>query len=457
MLNKSEVRIQIAHADQLGFDYTTINKNDPFLTVMKDAAGGTVKRMSMKTMTTRKDGRSHVAYIAYDGIDWHLGCGNHFLEGKMDSIEAMTSVTVVAANAEEKKSMFSYYKSEDANTFCHFWKSWNKKGKICKHVSDLLAQTTEEDLSTLEAILLGEEIIPEPITSATAITYECSVAAKLNRYEHTRHICITGEKGSGKTRSTYEYLKANKIPHIFVGGNKDIEASDLRGMLLPVEKDGNKEFIWVDGPLTEAFRRASKGEKICLIIDELLRISDSGLSILIPSLSLDNTNHYVLPTGRIVDVDADGVGKMEVLKAPKDKFWVIATTNIGAGYDVTRMDDALEDRFEYIEHNNELSNIQNILLDVASKNGISASSAIKLLNFYQKMKALYEAEELNKLINLRHLVQIIEDCRDEKNLHDFIVDRLPKWVERDIHGKLLPEQIKIVHRAIDKSDIKVIS
>ena len=453
MTTKTEIQEHMAKAKSLGFDYTTVSEEPPFITVMRNGPSGEEKKMAMFSKTTRKDGRPHTAYVAYDGDVWHVGCGNHFLEGKFSAAEATSMATKVAMSATDKKEILASYGREDKNTYCHFWKTWNDKRNVCKHVSDLLDDKTKDDLNTLEALLDGEAPVTIETIEESSAT-DCPVAAKLNRYEHSRHLVITGEKGSGKTRAAYDYLSKRKIPHIFVGGDKDLEATDLRGTLLPVEKDGNKEFIWVDGPLTEAFRRASQGEKICLMVDELLRISDSGLSTLIPSLTLDNDNHYVLPTGRVVDVSEDGVGRMEILRAPRDKFWCIATTNIGAGYDVTQMDDALEDRFEYVEHNNEFDKIQNVILDVASKSGLSPKTAIRLLTFYKKMKALHTAEELNKLINLRHLVQILEDCRKDSDLRDYITDRIPKWVERDVHGKMLTEQIKLVEKALDKSDIK---
>jgi len=453
MTTKTEIQEHISTAKPLGFDYTTVSEETPFITVMRNGPSGEEKKMAMFSKTTRKDGRPHTAYVAYDGDAWHFGCGNHFLEGKFSAAEATSMATKVAASATEKREILGSYGKEEKNTYCHFWKTWSEKRNICKHVKDLLSDKTEDDLKALEALLDGET----PVTLEAieeSVSTDCPVAAKLSRYEHSRHLCIMGEKGSGKTRGAYDYLSKRKIPHILVSGDGDVEAQDLRGNLIPVEKDGNKNFIWVDGPLTEAFRRASKGEKVCLFIDELLRISRSGLSTLIPSLTLDNDDHYVLPTGRIVDVSEDGVGRMEVLRAPRDKFWCIATTNIGAGYDVTQMDDALEDRFEYVEHNNEFDKIQDVVLDVASKEGLAPTTAIKLLTFYKKMKALYAAEELNKLINLRHLVQILEDCRKDSDLHDYISDRIPKWVERDVHGKMLPEQIKLVEKAIEKSDIK---
>jgi len=424
----------------------------PFITAMRDQSG-VPRRMAMYAKHTKKGASSHTAYIAFDGEQWHMGCSNRLLEGTMDLTEAESLASSVATSKKEKTEILSKYSAYSADTKCHFWTAW-KSNKICKHVKDLLNDIKEFDIEELEEVFNDGIGAAAPSstssTTATETSYDL-VAAKLQQYGHKRHLLITGEKGSGKTRGVYEHLEKEGLPHIFIGGDADVEAIDLKGMLIPAPS-GDK--LWVDGPLTEAFRRAAAGEKIVLFIDEMLRISPSGLSALIPALTLNHKNEYVLKTGRIIDVK-DGVARTETLFASRDNLWVIATTNIGAGYDVSALDDALEDRFEYVEHNNELGNISTVVTTVVAELGIDNDVAVKLLSFYKKMRALYDAEELTKLINMRHLVQIAEDCEgDASRLLEVCMDRIPKWVERDMHGKLVEEQIKIVKKALASAGIK---
>lgn len=424
----------------------------PFLTMMKNQSGKPMK-MAMFAKHTEKIGSVHTAYLAFDGDEWHLGCDNRFLTGEYDPAEAESLAASVASDSKEKSLLLESYGSFEKNTRCHFWSTWNKSGNVCKHVKDLLANLSEYDIEELESMhnesTFGDSS-DRPKTTSVKESVD-PIAAKLQQYGHKRHILIVGEKGSGKTRSVYEHLEKEGLEHIFIGGDPDIEAIDLKGMLIPAPS-GDK--LWIDGPLTEAFRKAANGQKVVLFIDEMLRISPSGLATLIPSLTLNHKEQYVLKTGRVID-EKDGIARTETLHAPRENFWVIATTNIGAGYDVSALDDALEDRFEYVEHNNEIGNISTVVTTVVAELGIDSDVAVKLLSFYKKMRALYDAEELTKLINMRHLVQIAEDCEgDESRLFEVCMDRIPKWVERDIHGKLVEDQIKIVKKALSSAGIK---
>jgi len=449
MLNKKRVKELWKERKSLPAGYTGVT-DGPFITMMKNQSGKPM-RMAMYAKHTTKGTSSHTAYVAFDGDEWHIGCDNRFLTGVYDASEAEMLAGAVAKNEEDKQKILKTYNMYEKDTKCHFWTAWNGKEETCKHVKDLFDDLSEYDLETLEGFLDAGFANSTTATSTRSASTDL-VATKLNQYSFKRNLLITGEKGGGKTRGVYNHLESTGLPHVFIGGDQDVEAIDLKGTLIPMEKNGNKQFVWVDGPLTEAFRRASNGEKIVLFIDELLRISPSGLSVLIPSLTLNHKNQYVLKTGRIIDIE-DGVGKTETLYASRDNLWVIATTNIGAGYDVSTLDDALEDRFEYVEHNNDLENISTILTEIVAELGHDVEVTIKLLSFYKKMKKLSDAEELTKLINLRHLVQIAEDCSGTDDLYDVCLDRIPKWVERDMHGKLVKEQVQLVEKALAAAGI----
>jgi MoxR-like ATPase len=205
--------------------------------------------------------------------------------------------------------------------------------------------------------------------------------------------------------------------------------------------------------LTQAFRRAAAGEKIILFIDELLRMSKSAQSLLVPALTTDIHGNYVLDTGRVIDV-VDGVGKTECIKAPSQNLWVLATTNMGAEYGTPDMESALEDRFELIEKNNSLDKIIRILKEIAETKGFDDEVVSKMADFYEYMVALKEEGVLAKLINLRHLAQAIEDAISQDDLRDCLMDRVPKWVERDMGGRLLEEQINVIEKALKKAGIR---
>lgn len=400
-----------------------------------------------KTITTSPDTeeRPHTAIIAFDGQQWYLGCGGHFIDGTLSTDEAELIIAELAETDTEEREMRQSFNSTMKNTPCHHWRAWFSKGEICKHNLDLLDRIDEKDLKEIEThFFLSNK------TSSHESNEEL-IAARMNTYAFKRHLLFTGEKGSGKTHNIYAYMNEKKLPHVFVGGNADVEAIDLKGNLLPYEKDGNKNFIWVDGPLTQVFRRAASGEKVILFIDELLMISPSAKSLLIPSLTTDNDGCYVLDTGRVIDV-IDGVGSTECLRAPSENLWVLATTNIGAEYDVGDMESALEDRFEIIEQNNDPEKIERILSEIEADKGFNGV-ADKLFSFYEMMVALKDNNRLAKLINLRHLTQSLKDCVKEDDLYDRLMDRMPKWVERDMSGKLLTAQLEDVEGALARAGV----
>lgn len=432
-------------------NYTLLSKSSqplwmPFFMPDREKENNHIKVVG-KTITTApdRDNRPHTAIIAFDGEQWYLGCGGLFLDGNMSSDEADLLVAELAESETEEKEMRMAYNSSQTNTPCHHWRAWFTKNEICKHNLDLLDRITETDLKDIETHYY--------ISNKTETTEnnEELIAARMNTYAFSRHLLFMGEKGSGKTHNIYAYLKEKKLPHIFVGGNTDTEATDLRGNLLPYEKNGEKNFIWVDGPLTQAFRRAANGEKVVLFIDELLRLSPSAKSLLVPSLTTDGDGHYVLDTGRVIDV-VDGVGKTECIRAPREKLWVLGTTNVGAEYDVEDMESALEDRFELIYQNNDPEKIKRILSEIEAEKGFSGV-ADKLFTFYEMMVNLRNNEQLAKLINLRHLTQSLLDSEKEDDLYDRLMDRMPKWVERDMGGNPIKEQEEAVLGALVRAKV----
>jgi len=419
----------------------------PLSYVGQDSPNGTFVRtvgISAKMISLDTDARSHIVTVGYDGVAWFLSVGNKFLSGDISTDDATLACAKIAKQKVEDDEMMSLYSMFEEEVASSHWRTWYSAKEIVPEVRDFLSHLKVDDLDAIESHFHGQtqELLGE----------EERIAARMNLYAFKRHLLFIGEKGSGKTHDIYAYMDRHEIDHVFIGGNADVEAIDLKGNLLPFEKNGEKNFIWVDGPLTQAFRRAEKGEKIILFIDELLRMSPSAQSLLVPALTTDIHGNYVLDTGRVIDV-IDGVGKTECIKAPASNLWVLATTNMGAEYGVPDMESALEDRFELIEKNNDIEKIRRVLTEIAEEKGYDVSIVANLTDFYIKMVTLKEEEILQKLINLRHLAQALEDTTEASGLYDCLMDRVPKWVERDMGGKLLKEQIEAVKRALRKADI----
>ena len=169
-------------------------------------------------------------------------------------------------------------------------------------------------------------------------------------------LLFCGPRGVGKTYKVTQYSDAHHAEVVQLNGHSGIESIDILGYNIRAA-DGS--FVWLDGPLTEAFRKAQHGQVI-LIIDELLRIKSRELNIFISALTPNSSKQFVLNTSRVIDV-VDGVGRCEVLKIPAGNLWVVGTTNVGSDYDTDDIDLALADRFITKDVLMEESVIHNIL------------------------------------------------------------------------------------------------
>lgn len=423
-----------------GFEIAIPKSAATWMPFFMPSSSGEYIRAAAKMLTIEKGTDRYTTTIAYDGQKWYVGCGNQFLEGSITQGEADIIVASLAESSLEEEEMRMLYNIYDRRAACDHWREWYSQGELCKHGVDALARFNVQDIKDIEKHYYGGN------RQNNHLSTEEMVAARMEVYEFGRHLCFIGEKGAGKTFHIYEYLKHKGYDHVYVGGNANIESIDLLGKLLPYENNGEKNFIWVDGPMTQAFRRAANGEKIVLFIDEILRISPSGQSLMVPAFAEDIYGNYVLDTGRVINVEG-GVGQTEVLRAPKENLWVLATTNIGAGYDIGDMESAFEDRFEFIEMNNDPEKIKRTLLKIEKSKGFSGVVE-KLMNFYEKMQELKENGMVSKLINLRHLSQALQDTKTEDDLYDRLMDRAPKWVERDMGGKMIEDQVDAIKNAL---------
>ena len=157
---------------------------------------------------------------------------------------------------------------------------------------------------------------------------------------------LVGPTGTFKTTTAVQAAQAAGAALTVVKGRPGIEDRDFFGGVTPTAGGP----AWVDGPVSEAFRKAAAGPSV-LLVDELLRFEPVFLGALVGLLDPAPPEelaargiaahsagaHYVaeLPTG-------------EKLAAPCAHLTLIATTNMGDQYAQagSRIDAALLGRFE---------------------------------------------------------------------------------------------------------------
>lgn len=277
---------------------------------------------------------------------------------------------------------------------------------------------------------------------------------KLTHYAFRKHLLIQGEKGGGKTYMVDKLIKDNKYAVEFVGGHEAIEAIDFLGYYIKTETGS---LVWKDGGLTSAFRRAKNGEKVVLFIDEMLRIPKRELNILVAALTPDSDGNFNLRTSRAVDVtvgaDGDGIANEEVISIQSSSLWAIGTTNAGAGYSVDTIDEALADRFRTIIKTVDEKEIKAIVGGYVKDKGYSSSVVTKLLTFYKQYHDMKKSGELTKVLNVRHLVEVVTLSDTEDQIIEMLMDLIPTITTSDVHGMPNESQSAVIEALLEKSGL----
>ena len=399
------------------------------------------------TMSEPTGTKGHNVVLACTGKDnFAIWCGDNFIENKPTKIPVEDRIKMAVdempgANVREATSLLGQLRGVAAeSTGCHFWVNFKKNGTLCKHCNRLLALKRTELPTMLRQL---QEQFDATILGQTSDDSSPEMVSELEEDIRKVPILLEGEKGWGKTRAARVLAVRLDAELVEVHGHEGVESADLTGHTV---RHGH-DMVWKDGRLSEAFRKASKGQSILLLLDELLRVPQRQLTVLLSALA-PHDGKYHLATGRIVNV-TDGIGTEETLVCPVENLMVIATTNVGVKYTVDPMDPALQERFMLVRQELDVAVLRESVNEFATAKGFSADVATKCVAFFKAMKALVPNGLVNDVPNPRTMLRAVDLSKTEGDMKRSVLKQILTWVARDVEGAPVPEQVDAVRKAVN--------
>ena len=268
---------------------------------------------------------------------------------------------------------------------------------------------------------------------------------KLEQYAFRIPILFEGDRGSGKTFDARDYADKHGYKCLEIAGNESTEAFDFLGHMV----QSDKGMVWKDGKLSQAYRLASKGQKIVLIIDEILRIPQRHLSVLLSAMSPDSKDRLRLQTGRMTDI-VDGVGVEEEIICPAENIAIFATTNVGPEFAIDELDPAVAERFIILRKDTETATLTKILQNKCDLRSFNKLIALRCVELFNKTQRMVKTGTLNRHATTRTLARAIEKARSESEVKDILKDQILLWVDRDSSGLPVESQKELLSKTIDE-------
>jgi hypothetical protein len=395
----------------------------------------------------------HTVVLAYreapDGSDeYAFWCGDRFLDGGLTAHDVATRSSDAAKPFATKTGLAAQMSAlagtYGTSTGCSFWKNWNKSKEPCKHVKSFLKHLSNDRPDIANELKNHYQ----QLTASPAAASGSGAEEMLSIFDlgFRVPVLIEGDRGAGKTLQAREFARFHQCAVVEYGGHEGTEAIDLLGHLVPYLTG---QMVWKDGPVSEAFRRAMT-EKVVLILDELKRIPQRQLSILLTALSPDR-GMYRLRTGRVVSV-TDGVAVEEVLECPVENLCIVATTNVGAQYQVdASFDPAIDERFVTLRKDTESAELRRILLEWAMSKSFDEHVVTKSMMFYEYMVTAVKAGSLHEAPTTRTMVRGFELASVEADVIRVLRTQRLLWIARSSDGKPVDAQVKIVEKLLKKA------
>lgn len=304
---------------------------------------------------------------------WTFYCGDKQVDGTQRSdgknlaakVRKEGKVSNGISNVLEASDWVAKVQGQNA---CAFFKMMERGEKAipprvnpCSHVKAALNNIPLPDVEAM-APELKDWLSGASVTTAAALGPMSAEEEAFFDAAFVQHVLLAGERGAGKTYLARKAADQYDAVYLELQMHPSMEAWELRAH----DRAWNGKVYTVLGKLAEAVYWIQQGKKVVLCMDEFLNMNPMYTTAINTPLSLTANDTYIIETGKIIDM-GDGIGRIETVEVPADKFWVVATSNIGARYNLDKMAPSVRARFQIILMNTNAERTKSIVESTLAK------------------------------------------------------------------------------------------
>lgn len=273
-------------------------------------------------------------------VKWAINCGDPQTNGDVTGQGKQLAVDLkeqVSSKVTQQLLASAWEGTVDFDP-CGFLSMLKRTGRYCTHTAHVLGTVKASQLqkmaSDLQLWFAGEEEESESLFPEEAAFYDSAFI---------QHVLLAGERGSGKTFLARQAAKKFEAEYLEMQMHPSMEAWEFRAH----DRAWNGAIYTVLGKLAEAVHLIQQGKRVILVLDEFLNMNPVYTSVINSPLSLTERDTYIIETGKIID-QGDGIGTLETVEVPANMLWIVATSNIGARYNLDQIAPSVRSRFQII-------------------------------------------------------------------------------------------------------------
>jgi MoxR-like ATPase len=384
--------------------------------------------------------------------------GEHRVAGKVlaAALRKAGSTDNTVANSLEASSWVGVCPECEA---CNFFPRFVRTKNACTHVQAALAQIPPEQFDQMAADVRSWAKGGKVKVDARG-EFGSPEEAAFYDAAFIQHVLLAGERGSGKTYLARHAADRFDAVYLEMQMHPSMEPWEFRAH----DRAWNGKVYTVLGKLAEAVYWIQQGKRVVLCMDEFLNMNPMYTTAINTPLSLTADDTYVIETGRIIDM-GDGIGRIETVEVPADKLWVVATTNIGARYNLEKIPPSVRARFQIILMNTNAARTESIVSKSLAKYGLPVELAAMFKNFIESIHEFVAQRSLDEEATTRLACNAIRAValraiRDERPLTSkasalrAVKAQLMAEITQVVNfenGPLDPEQAQIYELAVNKA------